>query len=290
MKKNIRSFISMICVIGFCLYMMPANASAQWVHSSNGYSYRDDGTGEKLTGWQAIQGETYYFDSNGIALTGWQVIGGDTYYFSSSNKGKMMTGKVKINGKTYEFGDDGVLIGSTSGTTKSASKKATTKTTTKTKNKNPSKFPDGLKYGMSLSSVKKQLKGYDYKIDYSDDRTMIMYQSGSDFHIIYITDDYGYCMHSLLKYCSDMTTSQLMLLGFAEAFSESDNGYTPCCSIYENLGLCYYNKRYLTYIMYGEFNGYYFVSVTEIPRNATKVKTAYDAEKLGESVYDAIYQ
>ncbi|MCM1579681.1 MAG: hypothetical protein NC078_12890 [Ruminococcus sp.] len=85
------------------------NASAEWVKSGDGCSYKDDGTGEKLTGWQTIGGETYYFDKNGCTLTGWKIINGDTYFFNGSKKGKMLTGWARIGGKQYYFGSDGVM-------------------------------------------------------------------------------------------------------------------------------------------------------------------------------------
>lgn len=84
-------------------------ASAEWVKSKEGYSYKDDGTGKKLTGWQVIGDSKYCFDKNGIAMTGWKKINGDRYYFNASKKGKMLTGWAKISGKQYYFGSDGVM-------------------------------------------------------------------------------------------------------------------------------------------------------------------------------------
>ena len=84
-------------------------ASAEWVKSKSGYSYKDDGTGERLKGWQTIAGDKFYFNKDGIALTGWKKINGDTYYFNASKRGKMLTGWAKIGGKQYYFGTDGVM-------------------------------------------------------------------------------------------------------------------------------------------------------------------------------------
>lgn len=84
-------------------------ASAEWVKTKAGYSYKDDGTGERLTGWQTVSGEKYYFNKEGVALTGWRKINGDTYYFNASKRGKMLTGWAKISGKQYYFGSDGVM-------------------------------------------------------------------------------------------------------------------------------------------------------------------------------------
>ncbi|MCM1579680.1 MAG: hypothetical protein NC078_12885 [Ruminococcus sp.] len=88
---------------------LSVNASAEWVKSGAGYSYKDDGTGERLTGWQTVAGEKYYFDKDGIALTGWKKINGSTYYFNASKRGRMLTGWVKINGERYYFGSDGAM-------------------------------------------------------------------------------------------------------------------------------------------------------------------------------------
>ena len=88
---------------------MSATASAAWVKSESGYSYKDDETGKKLTGWQTIDGNKYYFDKNGYAVTGWKKIGDNTYYFNASKKGKMLTGWNKISGSRYYFGKDGKM-------------------------------------------------------------------------------------------------------------------------------------------------------------------------------------
>ena len=50
-----------------------------------------------------------YFGSDGAMKKGWVKIGNDTYYFKNKD-GYMATGKLKIDDKVYEFGDDGKLI------------------------------------------------------------------------------------------------------------------------------------------------------------------------------------
>ena len=88
---------------------MSASASAEWVKSSSGYSYKDDSTGKKLTGWQTIDENKYYFDKKGIAVTGWKTIGENKYYFNGAKKGKMLTGWNKIGDNRYYFGKDGKM-------------------------------------------------------------------------------------------------------------------------------------------------------------------------------------
>ena len=108
-KRRIAS-IALAAVISMsAVTAMSASASAEWVKSSSGYSYKDDSTGKKLTGWQTIDENKYYFDKKGIAVTGWKTIGEDTYYFNSSKKGKMLTGWNKIGDSRYYFGKDGKM-------------------------------------------------------------------------------------------------------------------------------------------------------------------------------------
>lgn len=160
-RKRAAAIILTAAVSMSSLTAMSAGASAEWVKSDSGYSYKSDTTGKKLTGWQTIDGGKYYFDKNGYALTGWVTISGDKYYFNPSKKGKaltgwatvsknkyyfgndgvmrtgwiklngktyymgkdgvMRTGKVKINGKTYDFGTDGVMKTSSSSSSSSSS-------------------------------------------------------------------------------------------------------------------------------------------------------------------------
>ncbi len=148
MKKKIAAIAlsSVIAVTG--LSALSAGASAEWVKSGSSYSYKDDSTGEKLTGWQEIDGGKYYFNKEGKALTGWYKIGGKKYYFNSAKKGKMVTGKAKIGGKTYDFGTDGVLKG-----------EVKTKTTTKAASSAP------VKWGTSHDTIAKKAQGSELYMD-----------------------------------------------------------------------------------------------------------------------------
>lgn len=99
-------------------------AGAEWENAGDGLCYRDDKTGERLTGWQdirngkyvynesdkrlhALKGK-YFFDESGIALTGWQDIDGYTYFFRRDT-GEMVTSWSKSPKGRYYFGSDGVL-------------------------------------------------------------------------------------------------------------------------------------------------------------------------------------
>ncbi|MCI7768517.1 MAG: hypothetical protein MSJ26_11145 [Oscillospiraceae bacterium] len=108
-KRRIAS-IALAAVISMsAVTAMSASASAEWVKLSSGYSYKDDSTGKKLTGWQTIDENKYYFNKNGIAVTGWKTIGENKYYFNGSKKGKMLTGWNKIGDSRYYFGKDGKM-------------------------------------------------------------------------------------------------------------------------------------------------------------------------------------
>lgn len=68
--------------------------------------FRD--SGNMATGFVTLpDGTKRYFDEGGHMLVGWQVIGGRTFYFRVS--GAMQTGKATIDGKDYEFTENGTL-------------------------------------------------------------------------------------------------------------------------------------------------------------------------------------
>lgn len=91
--------------------------------------YYFDQDGDKVTGWEEINGTKYCFDTDGVmlknvwkqfgkdkyylgeqgmVLTGWQEIEGDTYYFRQD--GKMQTGKMFLGITMCTFDTDGKLI------------------------------------------------------------------------------------------------------------------------------------------------------------------------------------
>lgn len=101
-----------------------------WVKVSGSWYYMAD-DGHAVTGWRDIKGKTYYFGgdckmktglctidgmkyyfgSQGQMTLGWITTGGKKYFFSPSAGGRAATGSWQINGKTYNFNSEGVLIG-----------------------------------------------------------------------------------------------------------------------------------------------------------------------------------
>ncbi|MBQ9743402.1 MAG: hypothetical protein IJV88_07105 [Ruminococcus sp.] len=107
-----------------------------------GYIYYFDQEGEMTTGWAELDGEWYFFEDNmenhygqmltgwitnsssgykyytaedGKMVTGWKEIDGNTYYFHPTDetyKGRMVTGEQVIDGETYTFDENGVLLAS----------------------------------------------------------------------------------------------------------------------------------------------------------------------------------
>ena len=73
----------------------------------NGIRYYQDFHGDKVTGWQDINGQTFYFLSDYSMATHWQQIGGRTYYFGGD--GMLVSGWQEIGGQLHHFGDDGIL-------------------------------------------------------------------------------------------------------------------------------------------------------------------------------------
>ncbi|MCR5208411.1 MAG: hypothetical protein K6C14_08055, partial [Eubacterium sp.] len=67
----------------------------------------------KKKGFFNVNGKRYYADKYGVLEKGWAKIGGKYYYFSKTDtkkrpKNSMITGKLKLNGKTYKFKKNGV--------------------------------------------------------------------------------------------------------------------------------------------------------------------------------------
>ncbi|MCR5810407.1 MAG: amidase domain-containing protein [Lachnospiraceae bacterium] len=100
-----------------------------WVKVSGSWYYMAD-DGHAVTGWRDIKGKTYYFGgdckmktglctidgmkyyfgSQGQMTLGWITTGGKKYFFSPSAGGRAATGSWQINGRTYNFNSEGVLV------------------------------------------------------------------------------------------------------------------------------------------------------------------------------------
>ncbi len=72
------------------------------------FSANKDRYGEAVTNWRVIDKYYYYFNSNGVMQKGWLTLGNKKYYLNPST-GRMTTGKAKIGGVTYDFGEDGAI-------------------------------------------------------------------------------------------------------------------------------------------------------------------------------------
>ncbi|MCI7812988.1 MAG: NlpC/P60 family protein [Lachnospiraceae bacterium] len=80
-------------------------------------NYYFDENGDKVSGWQTINGNRFYFDpADSQMVTGLQTIGGSKYYFrptaeTSYPKGSLVTSStVTVNGKIYTIDASGVVI------------------------------------------------------------------------------------------------------------------------------------------------------------------------------------
>ena len=94
---------------GFCYYVDGEKLTG--IHKIDGYYYNfgDNGINvgqTKYTGIVEVNGKTCYA-SFGELATGWQILSDDNYYYFSP---EMVTGVRKIDGKTYTFDENGVLI------------------------------------------------------------------------------------------------------------------------------------------------------------------------------------
>ena len=94
-------------------YFDPTNAWADtgWQKINGRWYYFDQNNAWAEKGWfQTAAGNWYYFDpTNAWADTGWQWINGQWYYFDG--QGKMLTGRVLINGRYNNFDSNGHWLG-----------------------------------------------------------------------------------------------------------------------------------------------------------------------------------
>ena len=243
-------------------------ASAEWVKSKSGYSYKDDGTGKKLTGWQVIGEGKYCFDKKGIAMTGWKKINGDTYYFNASKKGKMLTGWAKISGKQYYFGSDGVMrtgwikinrktyyFGSdgvmlAGNTYKIGGRIYTfgddgvlTDQSSALDGFTIDSMMDGLEYGMSKSEVKKSMP-FAGNESYSASG-MLMVDVGSDDYLgayVFDADDELCCYAVMFTKEKDVALAEQLFEDAGwEFLSEAESGYLYVSPDYDSFGVALVN-------------------------------------------------
>ncbi len=110
-------------------YMLP-KYSSEGLRNIYGKLYYVQSDGSYYVGWKTIDSRKYFFGMDGAALTGNTVIGNVRYIFGSNGvcggkytgwvrkngyryyykNGMYVTGVNKISGKTYTFGDNGILM------------------------------------------------------------------------------------------------------------------------------------------------------------------------------------
>ncbi|KXT76445.1 KxYKxGKxW signal peptide domain-containing protein [Streptococcus sp. DD12] len=83
----------------------------QFVSDDQGNWYYYDANGQKLTGFQTVDGVSLYFDKDGRQAKGKLVnIEGESYYFDPDSGEMFRDGSKEINGQTYYFATDGSML------------------------------------------------------------------------------------------------------------------------------------------------------------------------------------
>lgn len=100
---------------------------AGWIHIGENTYYFSWSKRYALTGWQTIRGQEYYFNSRGLLLynrwigeeyyvddngrkvKGWLKLGNEQYYMDEIT-GKMTIGFVTVDGETYYFDKEGLMV------------------------------------------------------------------------------------------------------------------------------------------------------------------------------------
>ena len=80
-----------------------------WFLDEDGKRYFMSKSGDMQTGWLEWKNNKYFFDGNGVMITGWLNIDGFSYYFRPGS-GEMLVGVNVIGNKSYDFGEDGILV------------------------------------------------------------------------------------------------------------------------------------------------------------------------------------
>lgn len=78
-----------------------------WVEEETGRSYHDE-NGDRVTGWQQIEGVRYHFGTDGLLSSGWVTLDSGTYCFRAD--GTPISGWVQRDGTDCYLGPDGVLV------------------------------------------------------------------------------------------------------------------------------------------------------------------------------------
>ena len=91
-------------------YLYPNGVMArEWTKIGNDYYFfRGGDSGRMMTGWLNWGGGKFYLYPNGVMAREWTKIGNDYYYFRGGDSGRMMTGWFLNNGKSYYLGNNGV--------------------------------------------------------------------------------------------------------------------------------------------------------------------------------------
>ncbi|MGN0642929.1 MAG: N-acetylmuramoyl-L-alanine amidase family protein [Huintestinicola sp.] len=291
MNKFIRKTISAVLAAALSLSAvsaLSASASAEWVKTDSGYSYKDDSTGKKLTGWQTIDGCKYYFDKNGTAVTGWKKVGDSKYYFLSSQKGKMATGWVKLNGSRYYFGKDGVMR---TGLRKIGGKtyyfgtdgKMRQNVSVKIKGKVYKFGSDGVLKSSSSDSLTKPFKGLSWgmTMDEITEKLNMKYYSvsglylynyssanGTDCDYYICSEEYGLQSYGTMKAYSSANLKEMKQM-FADAGWEYD------CKLSENgvTGLYYKKDGLYGLVMYSKSTVMTMMLSDELSKEVSDGKT-----------------
>ena len=75
-------------------------AMATGLHECNGSMYYFRSSGAMATGWVLDGGSWYYAGGSGVLASGWLRLGG-AWYYTDPDSGRMLTGVVEIDGKSY---------------------------------------------------------------------------------------------------------------------------------------------------------------------------------------------
>lgn len=226
MKKRIRFLSAVMAAVMSFSAMTAIPASADWEKTSDNKYYYTDSDGNQYIGWHKIDDELYYFDKDGHMKTGWlKTSGGKTYYLKSDGKAARSC-ILKINGVSYKFDKNGVLIeesgGSSAQAKSSTSSKssASAKTTSNTSSKPSTSTKTTSNTSSKSSTSSKTTSNTSSKSSTASKTTSTSPSSKSQSATVYITPT-GKRYH----YSSSCNGGKYYKSTLSEAKSK---GLTPC--------------------------------------------------------------
>ena len=107
-KKEVKSNVTLIDTLYLKLILNGEVTTIGWVEDAKGWQYYDNNGNRVMEGWAPGNGYWSYMKNGYAVMNDWCAAKEGWYYMGAD--GKMVTGKVMINGVEEDFGTDGIWV------------------------------------------------------------------------------------------------------------------------------------------------------------------------------------